>query len=302
MQRLREVHISGYKIVDSRDLHYVNNFIANSRAIEMSSEVITFSNYSSLLHEYINIGSIDLLQEYSREIPKECQSETRLLISKNLHKIADINSYPYKDTFAKLAKYHKDVTSPLRRLPIFDDYIVITPSQKIPYSYEIFLDLLLKTSLKGMRILFDVELKGGVLGIVNPSDSHVSFTIDKIGHETYVTVSDTTKNESIYDLEEDDEGATQEDIMKCVLIFFSPGEEVPYVLESNGYLIFLQSDDIESEYLIEETLLKGKKGYLTCEEFNLHFPERPLAYTTYLAKENVVRTYGLDKSVKVTEI
>lgn len=83
--------------------------------------------------------------------------EVREAIKNNLEEIAGINGYSQKfSSFRELVEHHQDVTSPLRELPLNNEYILLTREQKIPYEKQEFFRLLKQTKLRGVRVIFSL--------------------------------------------------------------------------------------------------------------------------------------------------
>lgn len=82
----------------------------------------------------------------------------RRQIEENVPSLARL--YGYLRTFLSfqdLVQHHLDVNSPLRRMLISNDFIVISADQKVPYSLREFKELLKETSLRGLRVLPEVS-------------------------------------------------------------------------------------------------------------------------------------------------
>lgn len=127
--------------------------------------------------------------------------EVREAIKNNLGEIAGINGYSQKfSSFRELVEHHQDVTSPLRELPLNNEYILLTREQKIPYEKQEFFRLLKQTKLRGVRVIFSLcmddegspELCPRVLQLSNNRSGKkrqlLSFVCKRIGDKIETTL------------------------------------------------------------------------------------------------------------------
>lgn len=100
-------------------------------------------------------------------------------ITSNLDEIAGINGYSLKFvSFRELLLHHEDYTSPLRKMCINNEYILISRDQRIPFSPARFFKLLKKTKLRGLRVVFECN-NGNIFSL----EEKVSFLLRREGNK-----------------------------------------------------------------------------------------------------------------------
>lgn len=222
-------------------------------------------------------------------------------VNRNLKNIADLNGYPHQSTFKELVKYHVDVTSPLRRLPMMNGYIVISPSQKIPYSTENFLRLLSKTTLKGMRVLFDVHLgRDGLLTVASPSYHYNPFIFyNNNGNVDIVTFRYSEyRSHTNLTVVSFDNNILFSDEVDNFSKFFDTNSTFPVALESNGYRISSDGTYFLSGHVSEDKI----NGLVTFggldENGMIKTTNGNLFYTTCSRKDSTIDFYIVSRNCR----
>lgn len=122
-------------------------------------KLLTEDDLRNYFHIILSKGDIPELILFVRNSSKmgSFGLEVRKAIENNLNDIAGINGYSQKfSSFRELVEHHQDVTSPLRKLPLNNGYILLTRAQKIPYEKQEFFRLLKQTKLTGVRVIFSL--------------------------------------------------------------------------------------------------------------------------------------------------
>lgn len=79
--------------------------------------------------------------------------QVRQMLTKAIPDVAAWNKVEVRATFSEFVQHYDDVTSPLRKLPLSNGYVVIPCNQQVPYSMRDFFFLLQRTGLRGLRII-----------------------------------------------------------------------------------------------------------------------------------------------------
>lgn len=104
-------------------------------------------------------------------------------VTSNLDEIAGINGYSQKfASFRELLLHHEDYTSPLRKMCIDNEYILISREQRIPFTPARFFKLLKKTKLRGLRVVFECD-GGNIFAL----EDKISFLLRREGNELTIT-------------------------------------------------------------------------------------------------------------------
>lgn len=115
--------------------------------------------------------------------------EVRRAIENNLDEIAGVNGYSQKfSSFREFIEHHQDVTSPLRKFPLSNEYILLTRTQKIPYEKQEFFRLLKQTKLRGVRVIFSLCMGEEEGMTLCPPTSYLPFVCKRIGDKIETTL------------------------------------------------------------------------------------------------------------------
>lgn len=119
----------------------------------VKSYFMNLERYYDYLHDVLSRKSIrELLTLYISSLTFRDGSVTRELIEQS---VSDISKYYGYDanTFEELVRMYEDDTSPLKQLHITNNFILVTPSQGIPFSKKEFWSLLKRTpSIRGVTV------------------------------------------------------------------------------------------------------------------------------------------------------
>lgn len=117
------------------------------------------SSYSDYLHDAISRNSIpELLALYKQSTLTKEGEYTRHVIEEKVPELTKALGYSNDiSTFRELVEEHEDRTSPLNEMFISKKrYILVSQTEKIPFSKEEFFTLLKKSrSIRGVKIIFD---------------------------------------------------------------------------------------------------------------------------------------------------
>lgn len=141
--------------------------------------------FLSYTNSAISRGSISELKVLWKKSIRlgSCGKLIRDSVTSNLDEIAGINGYSQKFTsFRELLLHHRDYTSPLRKMCIDNEYILISREQRIPFTPARFFKLLKKTKLKGLRVVFECD-RGNIFAL----EERVSFLLRRESDELTIT-------------------------------------------------------------------------------------------------------------------
>lgn len=236
------------------------------------------------LHDALSRGNLDeIFSLYKDSIQMGSVGEVmRIVIDKEANQIARLNGYTEKfQSFKDLVEYYDDANSPLRRLCINNGFILISRSQKFPYTKEEFFRLFKKTTLRGARVIFEIDVDdyGDSYPLKNkPEDDDVkSFCFVREGDDLNFTFFDA---EFDYSLEYSD---SMVDTLTLSLArelnrseiytfdnlpnendlnyYFDDSIEVTNQLESNNHYIFV-GNNYKWDELVMKTLDNNKHGFI----------------------------------------
>src|SRR4030042_5963919 len=223
--------------------------------------------------------------------------EIRNLINKETPYISKVNGYKPFHTFRELFEHHQDVTSPLRKMCISNNFILVTEDTKIPFEKEEFFRLLKSTTLSGVRAIFDIDTRNESMTIYHSANSIVKsppkFCCVKTGKDLQFTLFAGEYTAGYRDdkieviLTRTFNIIAQTDTIPDEIDrYFDPSVKLTDDLVSNNVLI-IPGYKFTLEECIEYSLAKGYEGFASFDGIDkngeyMHNKDRTDYYTSYL--------------------
>lgn len=212
-----------------------------------------FTDYFNLS---VDRGDIDMLKVlWGKSIAMgTVGTEIRETITKRMPSIANLHGYDGKfDSFKELVVYHEDITSPLRTMPICNDYILFSISQSIPYTKEEFFRLLRKTSLKGVKGIFRVTQDANRVDYTTVPDEVFTFVSMCVDGEIE---TELRSNKVWYTVQSVEELG----VLDC---YFDPSAPPLMEVESNNFKIHTSSEDVIGKII--DMIENKREGFVTID-------------------------------------
>lgn len=190
----------------------------------------------------------------------------REVIEKGVEELRRLLSYPeYLTSFRQVAEFWKGMEK-LDRMVADNGLLLFTRSQRIPLDKSLFFQLLKhRKDIQGVRVVFDVKKcenqRRSSFCCIDEGDGIVTILFQRecVSHNKY-DVSEA-RGRTVF---RSDYSNTPSDIN----YFFDKNAEVPTILESNGYKIYISSiDEGRDPVRILEAIEEGRKGFVVFSGF-----------------------------------
>lgn len=190
----------------------------------------------------------------------------REVIEKGVEELRSLLSYPeYLTSFRQVVEFWKGMRK-LDRMVVSNGLVLFTRSQRIPLEKSLFFQLLKhRKDIQGVRVVFDVKecenQRLSSFSCIDEGDGIVTtlFPRECVSHNK-CDVSEA-RGRTVF---RSDYSNTPSDID----YFFDKNAEIPTILESNGYKIYVSSvDEGRDPVRILEAIEEGRNGFVIFSGF-----------------------------------